>query len=96
LLKQWSSVSVEDALELLSSSYKGSGFSPSLPPGFLLASLIISVITFSLALSSKKGISPVRRYAISRLETADDSELVLYMLQLVQALRYEKGFVDSL
>lgn len=32
----------------------------------------------------------VRRYAISRLQCADNEELLLYLLQLVQALRYEE------
>ena len=32
----------------------------------------------------------VRRYAISRLKCADNDELLLYLLQLVQALRYEE------
>ena len=31
----------------------------------------------------------VRAYAVSRMETADDEDLILYLLQLVQALRYE-------
>lgn len=31
----------------------------------------------------------VRRYAISRLKQAPDDDLVLYLLQLVQALKYE-------
>ena len=31
----------------------------------------------------------VRAYAVSRLETADDEDLILYLLQLVQSLRYE-------
>ncbi|XP_071511408.1 phosphatidylinositol 3-kinase catalytic subunit type 3-like [Diadema antillarum] len=31
----------------------------------------------------------VRRYAVSRLRQANDEELMLYLLQLVQALRYE-------
>ncbi|KAL8613416.1 hypothetical protein ACOMHN_057136 [Nucella lapillus] len=31
----------------------------------------------------------VRKYAVSRLEWADDEELLLYLLQLVQALKYE-------
>eukprot|EP01135_Chromosphaera_perkinsii_P000665 Nk52_evm32s147 gene=Nk52_evmTU32s147 len=31
----------------------------------------------------------VRKYAVSRLEKADDEELLLYLLQLVQALRYD-------
>jgi phosphatidylinositol 3-kinase len=32
----------------------------------------------------------VRKYAISRLKCADNDELLLYLLQLVQALRYEE------
>merc|ERR1740137_329558 len=31
----------------------------------------------------------VRRYAVARLQQADDEELLLYLLQLVQALKYE-------
>lgn len=31
----------------------------------------------------------VRRYAISRLQKAPDEEILLYLLQLVQALKYE-------
>ncbi|XP_038078977.1 phosphatidylinositol 3-kinase catalytic subunit type 3-like [Patiria miniata] len=31
----------------------------------------------------------VRKYAVSRLKQADDEELLLYLLQLVQALKYE-------
>ncbi|XP_025076652.1 phosphatidylinositol 3-kinase catalytic subunit type 3-like isoform X1 [Pomacea canaliculata] len=31
----------------------------------------------------------VRKYAVSRLRQADDEELLLYLLQLVQALKYE-------
>lgn len=31
----------------------------------------------------------VRRYAISRLQQAPDNEILLYLLQLVQALKYE-------
>jgi len=31
----------------------------------------------------------VRRYAISRLQQAPDEEILLYLLQLVQALKYE-------
>ena len=32
----------------------------------------------------------VRKYAISRLKCTDNDELLLYLLQLVQALRYEE------
>lgn len=31
----------------------------------------------------------VRRYAIARLNQANDDDLMLYLLQLVQALKYE-------
>lgn len=31
----------------------------------------------------------VRRYAITRLKQAPDEDLMLYLLQLVQALKYE-------
>lgn len=31
----------------------------------------------------------VRKYAISRLQQASDEDLMLYLLQLVQALKYE-------
>lgn len=31
----------------------------------------------------------VRRYAITRLKQAQDEDLLLYLLQLVQALKYE-------
>eukprot|EP01102_Stenamoeba_stenopodia_P008403 TRINITY_DN2413_c0_g1_i3.p1 TRINITY_DN2413_c0_g1~~TRINITY_DN2413_c0_g1_i3.p1 ORF type:complete len:756 (-),score=166.31 TRINITY_DN2413_c0_g1_i3:142-2073(-) len=34
--------------------------------------------------------SAVREYAVSRLEEANDDEIMSYLLQLVQALRYEK------
>lgn len=38
-----------------------------------------------------KGVDPkVRKYAISRLQCADNEELLLYLLQLVQAVRYEE------
>jgi hypothetical protein len=33
----------------------------------------------------------VRSYAVSVLEKADDEELLCYLLQLVQALRYERS-----
>ncbi|UKZ56439.1 hypothetical protein TrVGV298_010275 [Trichoderma virens] len=37
----------------------------------------------------------VRSYAVNRLRKADDNELLLYLLQLVQALKYEYMSVDS-
>lgn len=44
----------------------------------------------SLELLSKDFQEPaVRQYAVSRLMQADDEVLLLYLLQLVQALRYE-------
>lgn len=56
VLKQWTDIDVDDALELLGPSFDNSG---------------------------------VRSYAVSRLRKADDEELLLYLLQLVQALKYE-------
>lgn len=40
-------------------------------------------------LSSTFGHADVRKYAISRLDQATDDDLLLYLLQLVQALKYE-------
>ncbi|OAA48578.1 Phosphatidylinositol Kinase [Metarhizium rileyi] len=37
----------------------------------------------------------VRSYAVDRLRKADDNELLLYLLQLVQALKYEHISADS-
>jgi hypothetical protein len=45
--------------------------------------------------ASFAGINPLRRYAVKRLEEAKDEELLSYLLQLVQALRYEKGFLSD-
>lgn len=56
LLAKWAPMDVEDALELLNSSFNH---------------------------------PTVRRYAISRLDQALDDDLLLYLLQLVQALKYE-------
>ncbi|XP_065092354.1 phosphatidylinositol 3-kinase catalytic subunit type 3-like isoform X2 [Ochlerotatus camptorhynchus] len=56
LLAKWAPMDVEDALELLNSSFNH---------------------------------PTVRRYAISRLDQAMDGDLLLYLLQLVQALKYE-------
>ncbi|KAH7316525.1 kinase-like domain-containing protein [Stachybotrys elegans] len=39
--------------------------------------------------------SAVRSYAVHRLRKADDQELLLYLLQLVQALKYEHISTDS-
>ena len=60
LLSKWAPMDVEDALELLSPSFKH---------------------------------PQVRKYAISRLAQAPDEDLLLYLLQLVQALKYE-NFTD--
>ncbi|MCL4132331.1 UNVERIFIED_CONTAM: hypothetical protein GTU68_017099 [Idotea baltica] len=38
----------------------------------------------------------VRKYAVDRLKSADDEELLLYLLQLVQALRYESWEIKSM
>ncbi|OWR50514.1 phosphatidylinositol 3-kinase catalytic subunit type 3 isoform X1 [Danaus plexippus] len=56
MMKQWSPVDVEDALELLTPKFTHPA---------------------------------VRKYAISRLKQAPDEDLLLYLLQLVQALKYE-------
>ncbi|KAI8479545.1 Phosphatidylinositol 3-kinase catalytic subunit type 3, partial [Branchiostoma belcheri] len=40
-------------------------------------------------LSPQFGNLMVRRYAVSRLQQAEDEDLLLYLLQLVQALKYE-------
>ncbi|KAJ5573965.1 Phosphatidylinositol 3-kinase [Penicillium hispanicum] len=37
----------------------------------------------------------VRSYAVARLRKADDEELLLYLLQLVQALKYEENSEDD-
>lgn len=56
LLMQWAPMDVEDALELLTPTFRHPA---------------------------------VRKYAISRLNQASDEDLLLYLLQLVQALKYE-------
>eukprot|EP00005_Dracoamoeba_jomungandri_P012443 CAMPEP_0174272932 /NCGR_PEP_ID=MMETSP0439-20130205/52808_1 /TAXON_ID=0 /ORGANISM="Stereomyxa ramosa, Strain Chinc5" /LENGTH=922 /DNA_ID=CAMNT_0015363763 /DNA_START=16 /DNA_END=2782 /DNA_ORIENTATION=+ len=45
--------------------------------------------------ASFSGIKPVRRYAICKLQQAEDEELLSYLLQLVQALRYDKDFLSD-
>ncbi|MBN3324502.1 PK3C3 kinase, partial [Atractosteus spatula] len=50
----------------------------------------------SLELLSSQFTNPtVRRYAVARLQQADDEDLLMYLLQLVQALKYE-NFNDIL
>ncbi|KAJ5609624.1 Phosphatidylinositol 3-kinase [Penicillium herquei] len=39
--------------------------------------------------------SEVRSYAVARLRKADDEELLLYLLQLVQALKYEESSFEQ-
>lgn len=56
VLGRWTEIDVDDALELLGSSFSNPA---------------------------------VRSYAVDRLRKADDYELLLYLLQLVQALKYE-------
>ncbi|CAH0757899.1 unnamed protein product [Diatraea saccharalis] len=56
MMKQWTPMDVEDALELLTPKFTHPA---------------------------------VRKYAISRLKQAPDEDLLLYLLQLVQALKYE-------
>lgn len=58
LMKEWQPIDVDDALGLLSSTFKS---------------------------------TEVRSYAVSRMEAAaKDDELISYLLQLVQAMRYEQ------
>ncbi|KAL0870296.1 hypothetical protein ABMA27_005319 [Loxostege sticticalis] len=56
MMKQWTPMDVEDALELLTPKFTHPA---------------------------------VRKYAVSRLKQAPDEDLLLYLLQLVQALKYE-------
>ncbi|KAK4185098.1 kinase-like domain-containing protein [Podospora australis] len=56
VLKNWTDIDVDDALELLGPTFDN---------------------------------SEVRAFAVDRLRKADDKELLLYLLQLVQALKYE-------
>lgn len=62
VLARWTEIDVDDALELLGSSFTNSA---------------------------------VRSYAVDRLRKADDDELLLYLLQLVQALKYENISMES-
>ncbi|KAF4978345.1 hypothetical protein FZEAL_5243 [Fusarium zealandicum] len=62
VLGRWTSIDIDDALELLGPSFDNSA---------------------------------VRSYAVDRLRKADDNELLLYLLQLVQALKYEHISADS-
>lgn len=57
LMRKWASISVSDALELLSPEYT---------------------------------VEAVRSYAVTALRNTGDEELLQYLLQLVQALRYER------
>lgn len=56
ILKKWTEIDVDDALELLGPTFDNSN---------------------------------VRAYAVDRLRKSDDDELLLYLLQLVQALKFE-------
>ncbi|ATY60238.1 Phosphatidylinositol 3-kinase [Cordyceps militaris] len=62
VLGRWTEIDVDDALELLGSSFSNPA---------------------------------VRSYAVDRLRKADDHELLLYLLQLVQALKYEHISIES-
>lgn len=62
VLGRWTEIDVDDALELLGSSFSNPA---------------------------------VRSYAVDRLRKADDNELLLYLLQLVQALKYEHISTES-
>ncbi|TQV93376.1 phosphoinositide 3-kinase [Cordyceps javanica] len=62
VLGRWTEIDVDDALELLGSSFSNPA---------------------------------VRSYAVDRLRKAEDDELLLYLLQLVQALKYEHIATES-
>ena len=57
----------------------------------LLGHWSVVEIEDALELLSKdfQGLTEVRRHAVQCLESASDSDLQLYLLQLVQALRYD-------
>ena len=63
LMEEWEHIDLEDALELLSSSFARY-------PG-------------------------VRAFAVNRLESASDEEITIFLMQLVQALRYDKLAMTS-
>ena len=44
-------------------------------------------------LSSRFHHTVVRSYAVKRLQDANDDDLRLYLLQLVQALKFEVSFI---
>lgn len=62
MLPIWVEIDVEDALELLSPTFRNSS---------------------------------VQQYAVNQLQRADDEELMLYLLQLVQALKFGVGTTSS-
>ena len=62
ILGRWTSIDVDDALELLGPSFTNQA---------------------------------VRAFAVDRLRQADDAELLLYLLQLVQALKFERVSAES-
>lgn len=63
ILKKWTEVDVDDALELLGPTFDN---------------------------------PEVRKYAVDRLRKSDDDELLLYLLQLVQALKFESISPDPI
>ena len=62
MLPIWVEIDVDDALELLSPTFRNSS---------------------------------VQQHAVNQLQSADDEELMLYLLQLVQALKFGVGTTDS-
>ena len=62
MLPIWVEIDVDDALELLSPTFRNSS---------------------------------VQQYAVNQLQRADDEELMLYLLQLVQALKFGVGTTNS-
>lgn len=62
MLPIWVEIDVDDALELLSPTFRNSS---------------------------------VQQHAVNQLQSADDEELMLYLLQLVQALKFGVGTTNS-
>ena len=80
LLKGWTPIDSADALQLLSKDFQE-------PEGVLISFKKLQMCEHF----QKKvfNIYLVRQYAVAILDGSNDDELVLYLLQLVQALKYE-------
>ncbi|CAK7328998.1 unnamed protein product [Dovyalis caffra] len=97
LMNRWEMIDVCDALELLSPVFESEEVDLRWTmPGIMISKAFIMMqrifskdkekIALKLSFSLK-----VRAYAVSVLERADDEELQCYLLQLVQALRFERS-----